>query len=59
MASSQNPGVVEDELVCTEIVEKGGGGKTIFRTRMRANFVAPQLKLSRNRIEFEFLWDKH
>eukprot|EP00435_Cladocopium_sp_Y103_P009743 s813_g2.t1 len=59
MASSQTPGVVEDELVCTEIVEKGGGGKTIFRTRMKANFVAPQLKLSRNRIEFEFLWDKH
>lgn len=32
MASSQTPGVVEDELICTEIVEKGGGGKTIFRT---------------------------
>ena len=31
---------------------------TAWRTRMRANFVQPQLKPSRNRIEFEFLWDK-
>ena len=40
MASSQTPGVVEDELICTEIVEKGGGGKTIFRTGERSLHLA-------------------
>eukprot|EP00931_Biecheleriopsis_adriatica_P045665 TRINITY_DN2614_c0_g1_i1.p1 TRINITY_DN2614_c0_g1~~TRINITY_DN2614_c0_g1_i1.p1 ORF type:complete len:5069 (-),score=1280.39 TRINITY_DN2614_c0_g1_i1:105-14627(-) len=59
MAMSPTSGSVEDELVCTETLDKGGGaGKQIFRTFLKANFVAPQLRLSRTRIPFEFLWDK-
>eukprot|EP00930_Biecheleria_cincta_P015308 TRINITY_DN12810_c0_g1_i1.p1 TRINITY_DN12810_c0_g1~~TRINITY_DN12810_c0_g1_i1.p1 ORF type:complete len:5041 (+),score=1000.88 TRINITY_DN12810_c0_g1_i1:126-15248(+) len=60
MAVSPTPGFVEDELICTETLDKGGGaGKQIFRTQLKATFVAPQLRLSCNKIEFEFLWDKN
>jgi hypothetical protein len=58
-AMSPNPGYVEEVLVCNETLDKGGGpGKPIFRPKLMASFVAPQLKLSTSELRFEFYWSR-
>ncbi|CAK0791290.1 unnamed protein product [Prorocentrum cordatum] len=56
IAMSPKPGSMEDFLCCNEQVDKGGNpAKQIFRPRLRATFVAPQLKLSTTEIKFNFV----
>lgn len=60
LAMSPNPGFVEEVLVCNETLDKGGGpGKQIFKPRLTASFVAPQLRLSASELRFNFFWDRN
>lgn len=60
LATSPVAGVVEETLVCNETLEKSGSlGKQIFRPRLTASFVAPQLLLSASELTFKFFWEKH
>lgn len=57
-AVCSHPGPMSEIFLCQEFVAAERKGRTVFRSELRGEFVAPLLDLSANTLPFKFMWDK-